>query len=636
VPHHSFMLRCLGMRLQPLALLLRCIATVQAPKDQGSQDFIISEHGAFQHNNPRLLRADFSKVPSRRHNDLWERFGFGSRLEDDASETHMEPARRSFVQEEWPTASYDAKDILPVSEPQQNIISISENQWPVNFCINATILAPDSAATPPDQDQKYMVIALLGGGPSVSNGTDSCGNFMLFVMYGNAVGMGVSASGKDWANRDCGNNGMSDTPIATTQNLTSFTINDLTFCYDSASMMAEIYVNGIREVSASKEFIFPREGSLTFLAGSHEKNQEVLQTTLSKFSISAYPTTTTTTTTGTAVTTTVTRNPDAPIRFHLPNTPRIAIDQRTAEISDTMWPEDFCVSVNISAPSVQAGSRTIALFGGDARCDSFAIFFADKNIVGMGGSCETQGPAAPLVTSASVGGGSHFISFCYAQQEGKASIIVDGQVVENDDRTWSYQRSGFVTVFGGSHVVGDTYQELQEATLWSMDMVECTPGQMPPLSSSAAVVGAAPPPGTSITTTVTSAPLNISEIIREALDATTENPQMATTTTTTLVGALGSNNGVSSTTTSGTPTTTTFTTTEEQTREHVVAIDNSTDVVTNHSAHKHTEDTSESDKTRTQGWSRHVEGDEQPGLLIEDEEEDDSPAIYNRYVPVDT
>jgi hypothetical protein len=653
------------MRLLLLAHLLRCIATVKAPKDPGVRDFIISEHGGFQHNNQRLLRVDLSKLPAKRNNDLWERFGFGSWLEDVVSDSLKRPVHTSYLEEEWPAAAFDAKDLLPVSESQQNIASISEAQWPVNFCINATILAPDASATPVP-DQKYMVIALLGGGPSVANGTDSCGNFIIFVMYGNAVGMGVSASGKDWAGNDCTTNFMSDAPVATTQNLTSGSVNDLTFCYDSAQMRAEIYINGNLDVSAQKEFIFPREGAVTFLAGSHEKQQEVLETTLSKFSITPYPRPTTTTTTGSVTTTSVTRDPDAPILFTLPNTPRIAIDQRTAEINEAMWPEDFCVSINITTPSVQTDIRTIGLFGGDARCDSFAVFFADANTVGMGSSCETDGPAAPLVTNASIGSGSHFISFCYAQQEGKASIIVDGQVMENDDRTWSYQRSGFVTVFGGSHTVGDKYRELQEATLWSMEMVECTPGQMPPLTSRTARSGGGErdtngagggggvdgnPDSQSFTTTVTTTMLNITQVIEDALGATT---------TTTLVngdsgnsdgnstgntdgnsdgntdGSTGGSAGTATTTT--TVTTTTITITTQRMKEHVVSMDNSSDVVTNHTEHHHSEDSSVSDKTHTQGWTRHVEGDERPATLNEEytvDETDDDPAIYNRFVPVD-
>mmetsp|Transcript_798 Transcript_798/g.1324 ORF Transcript_798/g.1324 Transcript_798/m.1324 type:complete len:653 (-) Transcript_798:46-2004(-) len=651
------MFRCLCLRLELLALLLRRIATVQAPKDEGARNFVISEHGGFQHGNPRLLRVDMSKFPSRRNNDLWERFGFGSWMEDVGSETSPGPAMVSLAQqiEEFPAAVFDLKDNLPVSQIQQNIAQIDEDKWPVNFCMNATIMAPDASSNPiPGENQK--VIALVGGGAGfVANGTDSCGNFMIFVEAGdsaNAVGMGVSSSGNDWTgNNPCTQNFISDAPVITTTKMLSGQQYDLTFCYDSAEQTAQIYMNGMLELSAAnKMYVFPREGAVTLLAGSHSGQQEVLQTTLYKFSISPYPTTTTTTTSGPTTTTTKTVV-YMPSLFHLPNTPRVIIDQQTAEFvspdgSDNTpeWPEDFCISVNITAPSVQSGRREIGLFGSDdsgtGRCNSFAIFFDNRNVVGMGGTCQTGGGGAgansdPLLTTVSLTG-THFISFCYAKQEGKASIIVDGQVATNDDRIWTYQRTGFVTIFGGSHIPGSNFEELQEATLWSLDIVECTPGQMPPLSSNSAQSGgqsnsgndgSSGSSGSGGSTAVTSTTVNLTQAIRDALGETS-----TTTTSTTTLGTT------TTTITTTLTTTTTVTTTVEPTHEHVVVVDNSSDTVTNHSSHHHSEDTSVQDHGNTHTWSRHISGDERPFDKEDNEDdsaEDNDQPTYVRYYPVD-
>lgn len=630
------------MRLVLPAFLLRCCASVKAPKDEQSRDFIISDHGSFQSNIPRLLRVDSSTAS--RSADLWERFGFGPRQEDDAafSRFRVESAPVGLFFQDWPGPTLDLQDELPVSEPQQGIAEITEEKWPVNFCINATVEAPDPNAEAEIPGEHYKVIALLGGGGKT--GADSCGNFIVFLTDTNQPGMGVSASGTGMGAgnmRPCNAERglMSDKAVATKESLTPDSFYALTWCYNSAKMLAQIYINGALKLEANKEYIFPREGMITFNSGSHTKNQEVLRTEISQFSISPFPTTTSTTTTGTVTTTR--RNPDRPALFRLLSAPVDRIAPRTAEIVGSMWPADFCISVNVTAPIIRTGKRTIALFGNDEgsdRCGGFEIFFADLNAVGMGPACvdnrnnDVKGQTADLITSVSVDDAitrTAFLSFCYASIEGKASILrhLPGktpEVLQAEDRAWKkfVKRKGFVTVFGGSHLSGNSFQELQEATLWEMYIEECTPSQMPRDPSTPFSKGRGPREEVSGARTETTTTLNITEAIGEALGGLTTQVISTSTTTT------------STTTTSTTTTTTTIT---QQMREHIVVKVNNTDTKTNHTEHHHYVTNSVEDHTDTQTDSHEISGDEVPVKLLEDPDEDEfeNALQFPRYIPSD-
>merc|ERR1719506_3449679 len=75
------------------------------------------------------------------------------------------------------------------------------------------------------------------------------------------------------------------------------------------------------------------------------------------------------------------------------------------------------------------------------------------------------------------------MSFCYSKRKENARIFIDGEgAVPLQEKTYSYSRTGFVTIFSGGHHKDDSaFAALKgDNTLWSMELVDWKEGMMPP------------------------------------------------------------------------------------------------------------------------------------------------------------
>jgi len=355
---------------------------------------------------------------------------------------------------------------LPTDTMIQEGADITEAQWPADFCVNVKIEAPDSSDY--SDTDPVKAIALIGGAGEAGGGTGKCNYFLLFFLAGNEPGMGVQCDG-----------GGSDLPLVAGQNLTSSTTYDLSFCYSGNTTgvrHATISIDGTEAASEDKNFVYPRQGKVTVLAGSHDSDVAVTEgVTLTSLTIEASTTTTTTTTTTTldyagTVQAAGANKQDHP--FVLQNVPRTAAATRTATITSQEWPQDFCIDVVINTPATTTGVRCIALIGGNETCGNFEIYFNDTNRVGMGVSCDA---GSSLETVAGVTAGIHTYQFCYAKIEGLASISVDGtQVTSDDDLDWDLPTNGSVSVLVGSHD-NSTTEVLEGVSLDSLKFVTRNP-----------------------------------------------------------------------------------------------------------------------------------------------------------------
>jgi hypothetical protein len=342
--------------------------------------------------------------------------------------------------------------------------TISEDQWPADFCVDTRVQTPDDS----DVSSPVKAIALIGGSstsPS-DDGMGRCGYFYICFISGNAPAMGVQCDG-----------GGSDQPLGSSKNLTSFTEHDLRFCYATAAQQASMYVDGELVAEGTKNFVFPRDGQVTVFSGSHisafEQTDGVKMTSMS---ISALPTTTSTTTTATTFTNTDIEeeyNNYQSTPFALQMMPRTVPAQRTATLTDKQWPPDFCVQAVVSTPLYNHGVRAIALLGGNGHCGNFMVFFAENNTIGMGVQCNLAGSDPELISAASVAQGTHALTFCYAKIEKKATISVDGRLITSDSKVWNFQNSGNVSILVGSHL--NATEVLEGVTLQSLSIVSRNP-----------------------------------------------------------------------------------------------------------------------------------------------------------------
>jgi len=137
------------------------------------------------------------------------------------------------------------------------------------------------------------------------------------------------------------------------------------------------------------------------------------------------------------------------------------IKQQVQTISPDEWPASFCVNMNFRVPQIdtEENFRCIALLGGHNTCGSFYLFLSDDNEVGMGVRCETGASGnkshddGPLLNE---GEGletnkTYFLQFCYNTGTQEASIWQDKQLAVSSQKKWEFERTGFVSVFVGSH-----------------------------------------------------------------------------------------------------------------------------------------------------------------------------------------
>jgi hypothetical protein len=343
---------------------------------------------------------------------------------------------------------------LPASAIVQDGATLTEYEWPANFCVNVEIEAPDVT----DTSESIKAIALLGGKTAAEGGTGKCNYFFICFTSTNGVAMGVQCNG-----------GGSDAPLGTSQNLTSGEKYDLRFCYDEGTTKASIYIDNVLAAARNKDFVFPRTGSVSLLVGSHDSDVELTEgVTMTSLTIAELTTTTTTTTTLTTAFQDLQND-----LFALPMMPRTMAAQRTATITKVEWPPDFCLNVVVSTPQDTVGVRVIAMVGGAGHCGNFIIYFGNKNTVGMGVQCDTAGSQPALVSSEEVPDGVHAYNFCYANDEKKASISLDSVQLTAADKTWNFPTHGNVSVMVGSHI-GNT-EVLSGVTLQSLSMVQHNP-----------------------------------------------------------------------------------------------------------------------------------------------------------------
>lgn len=169
--------------------------------------------------------------------------------------------------------------------------------------------------------------------------------------------------------------------------------------------------------------------------------------------------------------------------FAMEAMPRTVAALRTATITKTEWPPDFCLNAVISTPVNSTGVRAIAMVGGGGHCGNFVIFFGEGNTIGMGVQCDAAGSSPPLVTTSVVPEGVHALSFCYGRNEKKAQIAVDGNLKTMSDRMWNYPGYGNVSVLVGSHERMD--EALEGCTLQSLSMEEHNPLAPPEIPTDA-------------------------------------------------------------------------------------------------------------------------------------------------------
>lgn len=400
-------------------------------------------------------------------------------VRSEESSDHIQHLRRYAKEEQTqdPTPLWTMPGLPTNMLVQDGVNSITKEQWPSDFCVNVKVQAPDAS----DDSQPIKGLALLGGTADAPDGDGKgrCGYFYLCFLPGNAPAMGVQCDG-----------GGSDTPLGAGKNLTSFTDHDISFCYSTASQEAFISIDKVLVASARKNFVFPREGQVSVLTGSHsgefEQTDGVKLTSLGVVLLLPPPTTTTTTTfltTTSIVTLEGTENYQLP-SFALQLMPRTVPSMRTATINDQQWPPDFCITTVITTPLLTTGTRCIALIGGAGHCGSFMVFFGEKNTVGMGVQCNGAGSEPPLESAVPVASGTHALQFCYAKIEGTATISVDGQLLTSDKKNWNYPGHGNVSVMVGSHV--NNTQALGGVTLESLSITSRNPfaPALPPTDAS--------------------------------------------------------------------------------------------------------------------------------------------------------
>jgi hypothetical protein len=170
--------------------------------------------------------------------------------------------------------------------------------------------------------------------------------------------------------------------------------------------------------------------------------------------------------------------------FVLQNMPVVHLHHQVANIMPGQWPAEFCVDMKLTAPegNTPERERCIALLGGNKTCGSFFIFINDINEVGMGVRCETGGSNgdSPLLND---DGGldsntEHYLQFCYNTHTGNASIWRENQLRVSSKKKWNFERTGFVSVFVGSHVLESQAEGLFEedkAKLLSLKIQEGFP-----------------------------------------------------------------------------------------------------------------------------------------------------------------
>lgn len=138
----------------------------------------------------------------------------------------------------------------PRTVPAQRTATITEREWPPDFCANVVITTPATTTG-------VRAIALLGG-------IGHCGNFLLFFGDQNTIGMGVQCDAAG-----------SNPSLVSTSSIPSGE-HALTFCYAQIEGKASLSLDGNLLTSADKDWNYPRFGNVSVLVGSHLNNTEEL------------------------------------------------------------------------------------------------------------------------------------------------------------------------------------------------------------------------------------------------------------------------------------------------------------------------------------------------------------------------
>jgi len=132
-------------------------------------------------------------------------------------------------------------------------------------------------------------------------------------------------------------------------------------------------------------------------------------------------------------------------------------------ITSDQWPEDWCISMDVTTPSNGWCSGSCnpdwALIGGsESACEGIYLYLrgaggaATRNQVGFGVQCNAGGSDSGYAIADSFNDGDRkTYHFCYGSTDKMASIAVDGEIQDVRSLSFNQARSGKVTVFNGLH-----------------------------------------------------------------------------------------------------------------------------------------------------------------------------------------